>query len=243
MDATMTLSPPPPARQRGFTLIEIAIVLVIVGLMIGGLVTPLTMQIEQRKISETQKSLDEAKEALAGFALRNGYLPCPAISADNGLEDRVGNRCRDEKRVGLLPWATLGLGKLDGWNHLYRYSVTPAFSDSVQLFNLSTPRDISVATRDAQGKLTAATAVNDIPAVIMSYGKNGYGASTEQGSTIADAGSGNADEKINAAASTAFIAHDGNDNPAAPGGQYDDIVAWLSPNILFSRMVAAQRIQ
>src|SRR5471032_1171294 len=140
-----------PHRQRGFTLIEIAIVLVIVGLMIGGLVTPLSMQIEQRKVGETQKALDEAKEALVGFALRNGYLPCPAISAGNGLEDRAGNRCNNERCVGLLPWATLGLGKLDGWNHLYRYSVTPAFSDSAQAFNLSTPRDISVATRDAKG--------------------------------------------------------------------------------------------
>jgi prepilin-type N-terminal cleavage/methylation domain-containing protein len=230
-------------KQHGFTLVEIAIVLVIVGLMIGGLVTPLSMQLEQRKVGETQKALDEAREALVGYALRNGYLPCPAVSASNGLEARAGNRCLGERRSGYLPWATLGLSKLDSWNHLYRYSVTPAFSDSAALFNLSTPRDISIATRDGAGALAAATAVNDVPAVILSHGKNGYGASTDQGTQIANASSANQDEQLNASSSTSFIARYATDNTAAPGGEYDDIVVWLSPNILFNRMVAAQKIQ
>lgn len=229
--------------QHGFTLVEIAIVLVIVGLMIGGLVTPLSMQLEQRKISETQQALDETREALVGFALRNGYLPCPAISAGNGLEDRSGNRCTGEKRAGFLPWATLGLNKLDSWNHLFRYSVTPAFSDSAALFNLSTPRDISIATRDSHGALTAATLSNDIPAVILSHGKNGYGATTDQGTTIANASPGNADEQLNVNSATNFVARYATDNSSAPGGEFDDIVAWVSPNILFNRMVAAQKIQ
>ncbi|HEX5344767.1 MAG TPA: type II secretion system protein, partial [Duganella sp.] len=40
-------------RQAGFTLVEIAIVLLIVGLMIGGLIAPLSSQIEQRHVSDT----------------------------------------------------------------------------------------------------------------------------------------------------------------------------------------------
>lgn len=230
-------------QQHGFTLVEIAIVLVIVGLMIGGLITPLSIQLEQRKVGETQKALEDAREALVGFALRNGYLPCPAISASNGLEARAGNRCYGERRSGYLPWATLGLGKLDSWNHLFRYSVTPAFSDSAALFNLSTPRDISIATRDAAGTLQPATAVNDIPAVILSHGKNGYGATGDQGSPVANAAGANPDEQLNAASDTSFITRYASDNSAAPGGEYDDIVVWLSPNILFNRMVAVQKIQ
>lgn len=230
-------------RQSGFTLVEIAIVLIIVGLMIGGLVTPLSMQLEQRKISETQKSMEEAREALIGYALRNGYLPCPATSASNGLEARAGNRCAGDRRSGYLPWATLGLGKLDGWNHLFRYSVTPAFSDSGVPFNLSTPRDITVATRDASGQLVAATAVNDIPAVIVSHGKNGYGGSNELGGLIANASTTNSDEQLNAGSDTQFVSRYPSDTATAPGGAYDDIVVWLSPNILFNRMVAVQKIQ
>lgn len=233
-----------PQRRHGFTLVEMAMVLVIVGLLVGGLVTPLSMQLEQRRVSETQKAMDDAREALIGFVLRYGYLPCPAISASNGLEDRSGNGCSNQKRVGYLPWATLGVPKLDGWNHLFRYSVTPAFADSgpASHFTLSTARDITVATRDLKGALAPATASADIPAVILSHGKNGYGSTSDQGTTIADNGSGNTDEKLNSSSATSFVSRSINDNPAQPGGEYDDLVVWLSPNILFNRMVAAQRL-
>ncbi|MBB3121222.1 type II secretion system protein [Pseudoduganella violacea] len=230
-------------KNAGFTLVEMAIVLVIVGLMVGGLLAPLSSQLEQRRTADTQKTLEEAREALLGFALRNGYLPCPAISAANGLEDRDGSRCTGERRQGFLPWATLGLPKLDSWGHLFRYSVTPAFSDSAAPFRLQTPRDITIATRDAGGNLVAATGVNDIPAVVLSHGKNGYGGFSEQGVRAADAGSGNVDEKANQnPAGTAFITRGASDNASAAGGAYDDIVVWVSPNILYNRMVAAQRL-
>ena len=236
----MSARPLPCRRQRGFSLIEIAIVLVIVGLMIGGLVTPLTVQLEQRKVAETQKALDEAKEALTGYALRYGYLPCPAISAMNGLEDRRGGRCNGDKRVGFLPWATLGLRAGDSWDKLFRYSVTPAFSDSEQPFTLATPRDISIVTRNG-GPLLQATALNDIPAMIMSHGKNGFGASSVQGQRQAVAASNNVDERSNAAGTNIFISRPAS-GAQQPGGEFDDIVVWLSPNILFNRMVAAQRL-
>ncbi len=154
-----------PRRQRGFTLVEIAIVLVIVGLLIGGMITPLSSQLEQKKIRDTQQAMEQARDALFGYALRNGYLPCPAISAVNGLEDRTGSACN--KRYGYLPWTTLGVARLDGWNRILGYTVTPAFSDSVVLFTLKTPRDISVVTRDGQGRITPLTENNDVPAALI----------------------------------------------------------------------------
>jgi len=230
-------------RTQGFTLVEISIVLVIVGLLIGGLITPLGVQLEQRRAADTRKAMEEARDALAGFAVRNGYLPCPAISASNGLEDRSGDRCTGERRIGFLPWATLGLPKLDSWGRLYLYSVTPAFSDSAVIFRLNTPRDITVASRDAAGALVQASESNDIPAVILSHGRNGYGAYSEQGTRISDVGRRNIDEKANLnPAGTLFVSRDPSDSEAVPGGPYDDLVAWLSPNILFNRMVAAQRL-
>jgi prepilin-type N-terminal cleavage/methylation domain-containing protein len=225
-------------RQDGFSLVEMAVVMVIAGLMIGGLLAPLSVQMEQRRIAETRAALDEARDALAGFALRNGYLPCPAVSASNGLEDRSGNACRAGKRQGFLPWATLGVGKLDSWGRLYHYSVAPAFADSGQRFGLRSPRDITIATRDAQGNLVAASAINDIPAVVLSHGKNGAGGFGDSGTAVAAAP--NIDERTNASANgIAFVARLPADNPAVPGGEYDDLLAWLSPNVLFNRMVAA----
>jgi len=234
-------------RDKGFSLVEMAIVLVIVGLLLGGMLAPLSMQMEQRKISETQRQMDEIKEALIGFALRNGYLPCPAISASNGLEDRNGDNgdtCGDDKRQGYLPWATLGVGKLDSWGHLFRYSVTPAFTRTQAPFALSTQRDISVMTRSGEaGTLVGATAENDIPVVILSYGRNGAHATSDQGVLIPDPSGTNSDEKTNSGGDgTRFIARPASDNVRQPGGEFDDMVSWISPNILYNRMVAAQRL-
>lgn len=57
--------------QRGFTLIELAIVLIIVTILIGGLAMPLSVQIQARRIAETKKTLEEAREAIIGYAMSN----------------------------------------------------------------------------------------------------------------------------------------------------------------------------
>ena len=54
-----------------------AIVLAIVALLLGGLLPLISGQIEQQRRAETHKHLDEIKEALIGYAIINGYLPCP----------------------------------------------------------------------------------------------------------------------------------------------------------------------
>ncbi|MBI5194785.1 MAG: putative Ig domain-containing protein [Nitrospirae bacterium] len=71
--------------HHGFTLIEIAIVLVIIGLLIGigmNLVGPLTKRV---KIIETREAVKQAKEALSGYAVKYGYLPA-TIGPSGGRE-------------------------------------------------------------------------------------------------------------------------------------------------------------
>ena len=65
-------------RKPGFTLIELAMVLFIVSLLIGGMLMPLSAQHEIRGRQETEKALANIREALIGFAVVNGRLPCPA---------------------------------------------------------------------------------------------------------------------------------------------------------------------
>lgn len=60
--------------QRGFTLIELAIVLIIITLLIGGLAGPLSAQIQARRVAETQKTLEEGKEAILGYAIANSCV-------------------------------------------------------------------------------------------------------------------------------------------------------------------------
>jgi hypothetical protein len=188
--------------------------------------------------------LDEIKEALIGFAIANKYLPCPAVSSVVGseaLRDAAGN-C--PSREGYIPWVALGVSKLDSWGRIFRYSVTPAFSNNTTLFTLSTARDITVKTRDSANALINLTNAGDIPAVILSHGKNGYLGATDTGSIIANASALNPDEITNAPPSvgTTFVSRSASGINVATIGEFDDIVTWLSPNILFNRMVAAGKL-
>jgi len=83
---------------RGFTLVELAIVLVIVTLLAGGMMMSLSSQMDQRARTETEQKLQEIREALIGYAASHiaadgkPYLPCPDMDND-GFENRAGNVC------------------------------------------------------------------------------------------------------------------------------------------------------
>jgi prepilin-type N-terminal cleavage/methylation domain-containing protein len=64
-----------PKGSEGLTLIEVAIVLVILGLLLGlggGLISMLT---KRAKIVESRETVDAAVEAVKGFTIMNGRLP------------------------------------------------------------------------------------------------------------------------------------------------------------------------
>ena len=114
--------------QLGFTLVEMAIVLVIIAFLIGGVLTPLSTQKEQERRAENQALLDEALEALTGYAVVNKQLPCPDTSND-GVSDPCATNS-DTYYQGRLPWITLGINaEFDPWgdNHFVNYTVNGAF--------------------------------------------------------------------------------------------------------------------
>lgn len=60
---------------------------------------------------------------------------------------------------------------------------------------------------------------------------------------MADDSISNVDEDSNAAANgRIFISRDITDNTAIDGGEFDDLIVWLSPNIYISKMVTAGRL-
>jgi prepilin-type N-terminal cleavage/methylation domain-containing protein len=237
--------------MAGFTLTELAITVVIIALLIGGLALTLSAQNEARQFAETRARLDAAQEALIGFAIRNGRLPCPATNASNGIEVLVvpaTGQCDPTSRNGYLPAATLGMPGvrngylLDAWDNEIRYAVTiwqqPAgtyvFTTSNQIAKVGVTalapnlRICSASTCSVGPPNEVLTAPNTVPAVIYSLGKNGR---------VAPGGAG-ADEIQNQDNGNNFVAHD--PRPAGgSGGEFDDIVTWLSVNVLVSRMVAA----
>lgn len=218
--------------QRGFSLIEIALVLVIVGLALGGIAAALGPQLANKKISDTQKSLAEAKEALIGFAIINGRLPKPATSSTNGIENPVA--CvNDAACTGLIPWASLGISRSDAYGKILRYSVTPSFANAAFTTGAAATKQLS--TRNNAGVLTSLGVPH--PAVIYSHGNANFG-TTEAGGVVANVSTTNLDEITNntgGLAGQTFI-----QRPLATagaiGGEFDDLVDELAKTILISRM-------
>jgi prepilin-type N-terminal cleavage/methylation domain-containing protein len=223
-------------RLRGFTLIELAIALVILALLLGGLLLPLSTQIKARRVQETQRILEQVRESLIGYALShrdslasaNPYLPCPDVDGD-GVSDGAGGNCTAV--TGSLPWVTLGTGEADAWGNRFQYSVTPAFSNSVAgfvRFPAATPADRSVCVS------ATCTGPSIVPAaVIVSHGSNGYGARNSTGSV--NVAPTSQDELENSDGDAVFVhrAASGEDSAL---GEFDDLVAWLMPDYLFARV-------
>lgn len=231
-------------RQRadGFSLVELAIGILVIALLLGSILVPLSTQVEQRKISETQKALGEIKEALIGFALTQGYFPCPAASTTNGSEGmRTTGVCND--RQGLLPWAALGTPKLDAWGHAFRYSVSPNFSNSTSRFSMTSAADISIDSRDATGTVVDLSNANEIPVVVYSVGRNGNWGTNDDGNAVGDVSGTNVDEDTNSGGTgQVFFSRTLTTSTAITGGEFDDIIDWISPMLVFNRMVAAGKL-
>lgn len=237
----MFLRPPPSAK--GFTLTELAIVLVIVSLLAGGLIMSLSSQYDLQAQKDTQKLLGDATDALVGFAASHTaveglpYLPCPdkttAVGVgtpNDGQEDRdAAGACVTDN--GNLPWLTLGLPANDAWNDHIRYAVTSVFANKITGFGLEPPNNKGTL-RVCPDSACAAPLATELPFVLVSHGKNGLGAINSSG--LPNAAPSDPEELENLDVST-FISH-------PPGVSFDDYVVWLSPNILFNRMIAANKL-
>jgi hypothetical protein len=93
------------------------IMLVVLSLLTGVFVAPLAARIEASQRREAEALLDDIVEALIGFALLHGRLPCPSIEADPaspayGLEHPTPCAANIP---GYLPWRTLALPAHDPW--------------------------------------------------------------------------------------------------------------------------------
>ena len=239
-------------KQNGFTLIELAIVLVIVGVLIGSFIGTLGARIDTTRRAEAQEDLENIKSALLGYAFSSGgpYLPCPctadcALDAANpGLENREGNgSCTAGTAVGYLPWGTLGLKPADSWNTLYRYWVDPDFSDdgsgAGSVIDLADTGSGQVRTRNPDGTSTPLVASN-VVAVVLTPGKNTYSGLSVDGNARPAIPVGNVDEIDNADANSEFVSRPPTEVGASmPGGEFDDIVFWISDYEIKARLVDA----
>lgn len=201
----------------GFSLLEMAVVLVILGLVLGGLLGPLSASVEQKALADTDASLALAREALLGFAMVNGRLPCPdADTDDDGDEDCPA------AGEGELPWRTLGLTRAmarDAWGNALRYRPDAAFT-AIGIADPPATVD-GLRVSDADGIPLTASNPSAPVAVVLARGKDGVG---------------NGDNGVNDMNFTvaAYCS-------AGCAMYFDDRLIVLARNVLIARLAAAGR--
>lgn len=249
-----------PGSSTGFTLIEIAVTLFILTLVLGSLLIPLATQVEERQVREADRTMTEMTEALIGFAIAQTTprLPCPDRTsggagsandtANDGIEDYVaGGACHVTE--GNIPWATLGVSAADPWGNRYRYLVSAAFATQASpTMSLSTAGTIKVCAAFPTNSNCGGTnyVADNVPAAIISHGRNGYGAMNSSSNTQIlppDPNDISTHEKENfpnyGVYSSVLVSKTRSEVTAE---QFDDVVVWLSPNVLFNRLVAANKL-
>jgi general secretion pathway protein G len=117
-----------PARQRGFSLIEIMVVVVIMGIMAGLVVPNLLRRPDQARVVAARQDISSIFQALKLYRLDNGHYP----SATQGLQALV-QQPGDEK---MPAWHSY-LDRLptDPWGHPYQY-LNPGVKGEIDVFSL-----------------------------------------------------------------------------------------------------------
>jgi prepilin-type N-terminal cleavage/methylation domain-containing protein len=280
--------------QSGFTLVEVAIVLLIVGVLLGYTVALFPRQQELKQYRAVDRVMDQVIEAVIGFAQVNGRLPCPTQPNLAGVEDIDGAGCNTY--AGFVPVNTLGLdGRfnedkllIDPWGNPYRYYVTHVDFNGNGQSDFVTPGEMRLVGLvdsepdtwiDLDGRYMictdAGTTTDDrctgaaglvfgrfldgggapeddryagAPFVLLSMGKNG--SQTPETDSDEEENSGTTSTSITGVPSgESYLLKDvgsGETNfVRRPGGladDFDDVVRWVSPSLLFSRMIQADQL-
>lgn len=250
--------------STGFTLIEILVVLFLVSLLLGALLGPVSLRLEAERRQEGLEYLKTAREALIGFAMRNGRLPCPDNSGTpDGIGDGgIANNCtavpvplpagcdNPSFRAGL-PYADIGVPPRDPWGRPIAYHVSNAMvanargcpgrvsetANSTSFLTLAATGALAVADRDTNK--AQRTLVTSLAAVLISRGPSNDG--TER------AGS---DELRNTTPQTTYILRPPNRVDQAcsdtvvtqPSCHFDDLIEWIPTTVLQYHLVNAGRL-
>lgn len=255
-------------HAAGMTLIEVAVGLVIFAMLVSSMLVPLQNQVETRKIDETQRMLAQARDAILGYVASNGYFPCPADSATNGLE-AVGANAHDAQTgscaasvgttagyYGFLPAATLGISPVDAQSYAVdawattgnriRYAV---YTDGATLgVSLVRSGGMAAVGIPALGGLTLFNVCLSGSGVSASDCGSPLPAGQQIVATNAVAviwsvganpGARSVHETQNQNSTRIFISRPRSD---VAGSEFDDVVTWIPMTTVISRMIAARQL-
>jgi prepilin-type N-terminal cleavage/methylation domain-containing protein len=226
-------------RESGFSLIELAVVLIILSVLLAIGLSALNAQITKQAYEETFARRDIIKQSMITYLRLNKRLPCPSNPAQNGLEavDAGGNCNAGVVAVdnfGIIPWRTLGLDPevaLDGWDSYFSYMVSDAAGQ-----NWTANTGITAGTSGALIRrttdVTAPPATLDtagFAVALISHGPNALGGFTA--ALTPGVPAVNAEETMNAGDTADTFRED------VPTPTFDDIVLSLTADELRSQLI------
>jgi type II secretory pathway component PulJ len=249
-------------RRAGYTLLELALALVVIAFLTVAMAMPLAAQVQLRRADETRRRLDDARDVLLAFAATHARLPCPASVTSRGEEsfeagaDASDGRC-DHFTDGFLPAAALGLSPLDAdgflrdaWesrDNRVRYAVYGGTINGVAqaLTRTNGMQAAGLAALGAQGHYLFVCASGALA------GPGGCGPASNQltrraafvllapGADAASVPRPGSDEARNLAGDGTFVSHESSDDPVQP---FDDLVQWTAVHLVVHRLIAAGRL-
>jgi prepilin-type N-terminal cleavage/methylation domain-containing protein len=202
------------ATRHGFTLIEMAIVMIIIGVLSGGGAFVMGMLTERKARNESIDYLHQGREALLSYASTRGKLPS-ADTDQNGIGDGA--------TAGGLPYLDLKLRPTDFYKRVLRYELNPNLSSDLQATCSALKAGLagSPDVVDGDGSSTAFP----VAAVLVSAGP-----------MDAD-GNGNIFDRVNSGS------HQGNNATGAPNylrfpptETFDDLVLYIGEHELYSEL-------
>ena len=220
--------------QRGFTLAELAIVLIIITILAAARLVPIGGQIESRQRKQTDDALERIEAALIGFAILNRRLPCPTnqtdpSAADYGEEDVDGAGQCVTTAEGMLPWRTLGLGPTDVWG-TPRSATTDTWAGHWRY-----RVDRNFATTSAPG-IAPATNLADQIRVVDHGGQPLTATGAEAVALFYSSGADRISNGQNASYEAGVTA---TYEQGEPTTTFDDMVKWFGRPLLIARMAEA----
>ena len=135
--------------EKGFTLLELSIVIIIGGILLSFLGTALLAYLEKSRIETTEFRIAKIQESLTQYLSVNGHYPCAAnrfLGADDAQFGRmVSATCNSGAhagtvrtagvRIGAVPTRTLNLPDemiADAWGQKFIYAVTEDQATNLQ---------------------------------------------------------------------------------------------------------------
>ncbi len=220
-------------KMHGFSLLEVSIVLLIMGMLLSSVLQPFGAQMAERQRNQTKTEMLEIRSALVGYVAANHRFPCPLtrVSGSNGDCSRVH---------GFVPAAALGVDGsynddgllIDSWGQPYLYSVSNGDADADGTADFTSVGGMQRAGMQLlSGEFeicdTAASCsrlrANQVAVVLVSTGSKMSARSN--------------DERENSDGDNRFVSRDidqvGDD-------QFDDMVVWLSESVLFAQLIQAR---